>query len=411
MSELEKKLRQFIIDKCIPNGDEIVLYGCTNETAILIEILINIGRKPLAVIDGDCRKEGGYWYGIPVMMPRHNAGILGHAYIIIWSSYSSEMYSNMINLGVDNSRILLIDILKESDEYIDYRIQSLKKSLHVYSELKNKNSEHILMVAPRASGDIYLSLSLLSEWKRQNTIDRKICVVGLGNNAADLAQMFGVERFEYISDSDRRQLLFAYTILGDLLDIKILSPWEINVRNSYFPKTKSELVFYDKYKYEVFNLAIGTQGVFPSKIVTPNKEKSIILSPYAYSSPAPSLSTEFWENVAEKMIRKGYLVYTVGYGDKEPTVKNTVKIQFSYSEALEVLGKCIGFIASRSGLCDIVHNADCKQVILFSNRLLETSTSFYGMKNNFKDFNGIEINCDQYSEDELIETIIEKVCE
>ena len=93
------------------------------------------------------------------------------------------------------------------------------------------------------------------------------------------------------------------------------------------------------------------------------KGRTVILAPYAGSFQS-NIPSEAWERLVHSLKSMGYDVCTNCYGEKERPIKNTIPIQFSYEEGIPLIEYAGGFVAVRSGLCDILSQANCSMVIL-----------------------------------------------
>lgn len=326
--------------------------------------------------------------------------------VITTYDYVSEMSLQLQNAGITDFIIAKETFLYDSEFYLNHCIQEINRAYNMYEKLSLKYNDSIFLIAPKASGDLYFALAFLDEWKTRNNIKNTV-VIGCSENAVGILELYEINDFEIITPYESELLIKLYQVFCENLPIKLISPWQLKVRNSFFPTRENQIIFADKFRYETFGLDANPVPKFPEIKTLEKKESNhIILSPYAYSSPAPRLSTNFWIELAHELIQKGYDVLTVGYGKNEPAIIGSALIRFSYSEAGKILNGCSGFIASRSGLCDIVHSAKCRQTILFSNNIVPAASHLYSMKLNFPDFTGNEILCDDYNENELLEIIL-----
>ena len=406
-----KKLRDLIkeiVRKWVKGTSisDILLYGCSPETMILISVLNEMGMLVDAVMDGDTAKHGKKWYGVRIVSPDYAKDKnTEHSGVIVWSIHKKSMLEYLEQNEIFN--VLCIDIDRESEEYLNAKIDYLNEARNIYDRIKSVRGDCIFLITPGPSGDVYVALSYLDKWKKQKNINKNICLVGTSDNSKEIASLYGVDEFEKINESERLSLLFLHTVCEDELDILLVSPWELNTKNSFFPRYNSEFLFSDKYRYEVFDLTDGTEGCYPQMNRFEECDRNgVVIAPYAYSSPAPRLHINFWEKLVDTIKKEEENVFTVGYGEKEPAIKGTNLIRFSYKDIGQVLGKCKAFISVRSGLCDIAHNVSCNMVVLYTNTVMQKSTYFYGMKNNYKDYTGIEINCDNMTEKQLIKEIM-----
>ena len=406
MNKLYETIKQYIITNDVRQYTEVFLYGCTPENNILLEILNELSISVSAILDGDRRKENTQWCGQKVVQPEFIENINKDDFcVIVWSMHKVFMLERLHELGCKNCFEINID--RDSAEYLDVRLEYLKEAYCVWENISSIYPDDYYLVAPRASGDLYLSLAYVKKWKQQKNIQKEICIIGQGKNVSDVCELYSINHSICLAESDRKKIVYLSSVDNEL-PIKLLSPWELNIRSSYFPAINDKIFFKDKYRYEVFDLCQGTKAEFPKHSSDKSQGEYIIVAPYAYSSPVPQLSVEFWEKLVIEIMKKGIKVYTLGYGDMELPIKNTERIQFTYLEAGKILSKGKGLISVRSGLCDILHNVSCDKVILFSNLKNAVSSDFYGMRNNYEEFEGVEILCDNLSEEMIIDMILKE---
>ena len=409
MNDLENALRE-IFEKYNEQmqGKKIFLFGCSLETSVLIEYF-KAKKEIAAILDNHKRKEKTRWQDVEVRMPEYCLAYPYDYCVIIWSVYAEEMFDQLIDIGCKRESIIRIDICRDSEEFLDYKMRYMESAYTIYEGLVKNHGNSLFLIAPRASGDTYIGLSHIKAWKEKYQITESVVVVGSAGNLLDLLVLFHYKDYEILKEDERRKLIFLFSLMGEKIHLKMIAPWELNIRNSFFPHEGKSITFVDKFKYEVFQLSNNDRAEYPQYRKMEEKADYVVLAPYAYSTPAPNLSIGFWEKLTKKLVDKNYKVYTVGYNNREPAVKGTEEVRFSYKDAGTILGKSQGFISARSGLCDIVHNVWCRQFVLFSNRKRPFATSFYGMKENYWDYRGEEICCDDLPEEKIINMIIERL--
>lgn len=99
------------------------------------------------------------------------------------------------------------------------------------------------------------------------------------------------------------------------------------------------------------------------------KGRTILLSPYA--NTIQQISLRCWDELAEKLIKKGFCVCTNVGGKNEVPIKNTVPLCvdiYNFSLFVEKAG-C--FIGMRNGLCDLLLKCKAKIIILYSNEIFD----------------------------------------
>lgn len=396
---------------------EVIIYGCT---VFLNRIYKSLSENKIvvdAIIDNGQDKIGKTYLGIKVHKPEeflipYNENRL----VIVCSVHEKEMIDSLKGMGYNENNILHISSKMEFNhlnelEYVENEMQSVRVGYNIYQKLQQEYGDTVtLIMMPRASGDVFIACSYLKEWCKRYEIDNYV-LVGTGRNFVEIANMFQIVETRELTTEEKEKLLKAYMFLSEYMQVKVISEWVLRIRNSYFARKKNEICFVDKFRYETFGLPKGTKAekaIFTQQIdiekYRMNKEKTIIIAPYAYSSPAPMISKTVWEKLVKELLKLGYTIYTLGYGEKELAIDNTECIQFSYAEANKLLEYAGGFIGARSGLCDIVHSAVCKKVIIYGNSRA-ANMNFWSLKNNFDGFTGKEIMYEDYTEKEFIDYI------
>lgn len=143
-----------------------------------------------------------------------------------------------------------------------------------------------------------------------------------------------------------------------------------------------------------------------------DKNKAVILAPYEQgitSSGLPILSNAFWEELARKLVDKGYVVFTNCKDDEiEPKIKGTKKIfpKFCDMEAcVNVIGN---LISMRSGFIDYVRNSSAKMMVLYPNDeyYLQWGINLKGNNEKIKELKYLDSNLNIVSEEELLNNIV-----
>lgn len=401
-------------------GKKIVIYGCTFFAAKIYDKLRKVNIDISAFVDNDSNKVGKRYMGVTVYKPEvfllpHHSDIL----VIVCSVHAKEMIASLRKLGYTNSGVLHIDVMDDWEklctlEYADERLQRIMSGYEIYLHIIEEYGEEAkIIIAPKASGDIYIACSYLEKWMHKDNVTNYV-LVGTEKNMIDIAKIYQLSNTKLITQSDKELLLDAYMFLDNQLNIKLLSGWELRTRNSYFPVQKSSVLFSEKFKYETFGLAKEAKPTLPSFTNMINLEEyklkqnnTVIIAPYAYSSPAPKIRKNTWERLVERIREQGFEVLTVGYGEDEPPIKNTEIIRFSHVDAIGILEYSGMFIGARSGLCDIISSAKCKKIIIYGGAIRNNGVlPFFSLKENFEQFTGSEIIFDDYTEKEFIEYVI-----
>ena len=97
-------------------------------------------------------------------------------------------------------------------------------------------------------------------------------------------------------------------------------------------------------------------------IATIPKGKAVVFSPYAKSVTA--IDPKVWDDAVAYYSGAGYKCYTNVIGDEKP-LEGTEVISSSLLEIRSVVERAGTFIGIRSGLCDILREANAKKIALY----------------------------------------------
>lgn len=402
-------------------GESITIYGCT---VFAKQIFLLLRKKSIPVdafVDNDVRKAGDKYLGVDIFSPRqYLLPFDSHKRIVVCSIHEAEMLDSLYGMGYGSENILHIGIetgnAPDSEELAEEKMDLVRAGIDCYQRLQSEYGEDaVVLVAPQASGDVFLACAYLQLWRRSYGVGEYV-LVGGHPNIVEIADLYGLHgKARQVSKEDREGLLAAHMFLGEHLHIKPLTGWELRIRNSYVANPQKPFLFREAFKYETYRLEKEAVPEYPKRIrqrlrdefQCMKKGAAVVIAPYAYSSPAPMIGMRIWDEIADRLRRRGYKVFTVGYGEKEPPIKGTLRIQFSYREACDILEHAGGFIAARSGLCDIVHMAECRQLVIYGKNIRNPYVAdFFSLKRNYPDFNGTEITFDDYAAQDFVERVV-----
>ena len=236
-----------------------------------------------------------------------------------------------------------------------------------------------------------MACAFLPEYLRQENIQAHILLV-IGNSCLRTASLFGIENIVVLSSVEAELILKAWEFLGNTkMNLKPLLYWGWRVKRYLYADQYPQITFTEMFRHDVFDLDISVKPTVPmSKAdntyakrlfqkMDLKKGQTIIIAPYA-GSFVPNISMESWESLTELLKEKGYCVCTNCFGDKESPIYGTQPIIFPYEEAKNVLEYAGGFIAVRSGLCDIVSSANCKMVIIYENGFNASRYEYFSLR-------------------------------
>lgn len=364
----------------------VILFGCTVYARNIRDSLKKHNVKVEAIVDNNPNKVGKDCLSVKVYSPQMYLSQYEEEFaIIVCSKYYYEMTKQLNQWGYKEG-IHILNIMVSECEILEKDSESELFSLFEQAEtgferyrniLKRYSREYKVLACPYpGTGDIYMACSLLDIYLKQNNISRYILVV-IGNNCRKVANLFRIENIEAVSKEEMELMLKAWEFFGtEKMNIKPLLYWGWRTKHFLYADKYPQITFNEMFQYDVYEFAdiqMGKRIAYDKKSEYAKNlfhelglrpGKTVILAPYA-GSFASEMGLELWEQLTDRLIERGYQVCTNSCGESEPPIKNTVPVFFPYEEAVNVLEYAGGFVALRSGLCDIVSQADCKMVIIY----------------------------------------------
>ncbi len=380
------------------NDKRIYIFGCTLNAGYIIECLLNNEKTAYGFIENDKTKVGTKCTNIMIYSPQSLLEDENPKIIIIASAkYSREMVGQLLGIGLCESEMLVVPLSSNQglgdfdEEKIASNLEQVKNGIEIYEGLQKIYKSDAMMLFPYpGTGDIYVACGFLNAYLKKNKIVSPLLVV-CKKNCKEIAALFGYEFIEIISQKEMNNILLAWQFLGaEKIGVKPLLFWGWNAKYYYRAyRRHKEISFSDMFKYDVFGLSKNEEFRHPKKYTDEEyisslstsydieKGKSIIIAPYA-GSFISSITFDVWEEIAQRLKKKGYSVFTNCFGAEVP-IKGTKAICFPYEKAVNVLEYAGGFIGIRSGLCDVISNADCKKMIVYESNYLASDYEFFSI--------------------------------
>lgn len=402
---------------------EIVIFGCTPYAKSIQNLLSRWEIRVTAIIDNNPNKAGKDCMGIKVYRPEeYLQPYRDKVFIIICSKYHYEMEQQIKHMGYKEQEILDIPVLESmessdhSKQEFDNRIAEIEQGYLLYREIKKlyPDDARVFLCPYPGTGDVYMACSFLKEYIEKEHINHYILAVN-GNSCLKAAKIFGIEAIYKVSEREKDLLLNAWQFLGSTkMRLKPLLHWGWRTKRYLFSDNHPHITFAEMFKYDVFGLGSEARpqgypirsdhrfcaGLFNKMNL--KKGRTVILAPYAGSFQS-NIPSEAWERLVHSLKSMGYDVCTNCYGEKERPIKNTIPIQFSYEEGIPLIEYAGGFVAVRSGLCDILSQANCSMVILYENGFNASKYEYFSLKKMGLNENVVELIYDPLSTiDEII---------
>ncbi len=394
---------------------EIYLFGVSDNTRQIIQILRELGVEPRNVIDNDITKQGSYCSRLKVIsFDEIEESDDKKKLYIIYSAYWREMLPQLTERGIRKKNIWRLN--RKSGLLLSLLIKTYLGKIF-YIELKEKYGDVPIFVCPyTGTGDIYLIGTFWEEYINKNNINDYVFVV-ISNACKKVANLFDIKNIEVVKKKEYVSYLIDYYLYdSEKGKIKILNDcWaQVHTNQVEWFRGYKGLYFTDLFRRFVFDLQDDICPRHPTfkdvseKVEIIFKEygliakKTVILSPY--SNTLSDLPIEFWENLVVQLVKKGYVVATNSGGKTEPAIKGTIGIFFALDIAPQIIEEAGHFVGIRSGFCDVISGTKAKKVILY-----DKGNRFYmGSAYEYFNLKGMQL-CDDAIEIEYEHTNINDV--
>lgn len=268
-------------------------------------------------------------------------------------------------------------------------IEQLELGEKTYATMRQQYPEDFLFVTPYLGvGDIYLLNLYIPDYLKKYQLTRARIL--LSNPAQrKICALFGIESSLVSKEEIKSLIYFQQAVGAENLGLKVL---DVNIY-----QRKGDLVHtlhgldYNTLLQKMLFLS-GERKVAGkflqediSQLVADNHldlNNTIILSPYANTMAL--MEPEIWEQLANRLLEKGYDVYTNVGNESEPVIAGTKPLFIPFSMMLAVVDQIKCFIGLRSGLCDVISPTKNKMVLFYTQLpwgTPEMLLALYGLEN------------------------------
>lgn len=395
--ELVKQLKENIDDLIDSNrltSAQIYLFGMNTPGDRVIQYLQSKGCFVEGIIDNNVNNQGHDLLGVRVYSPDILCGKADRSIrVLICSKYYPEMKLQLEKMGYqENVHIFKIlelspgTTISSEEKYFREAVLNLKKNMSVYHAITDayeQEGSHYLLCPIRANGDIYISASLVQAFREKHKYKRVILIV-VGKSGLKIADLFQLKDVLAVEQQEMEALVNLCRVLGSVAThMTVIHPEQYYFNIFSHLECFRLLNFMDFIEHGMLALEGDSFVNVPSSSKKEMHallgEKDILLAPYANSLPC--LPVVFWETLVEKLLEKGFHVYTNSDGEMEPAIKGTDPLFLAFDEIENELSHCGGFIGLRNGLCEIVSGFSCKKVVLYPEKGMGFGTvqEFYGL--------------------------------
>lgn len=362
-----------LISKNMIQEKTIYLFGHCNATEELAELLLQKGYEVFAILDNNIAKQGTCYKGILIVKPdevlkadadRVLVCIVARAYAAMAKQLKQLGYTGAVKKLVDYNSYAEYSL---SPETMQAKKERLARGMKRLEKLKQKYPGCFQIYCPfSALGDVYYAMAYLPYFLEKRNV-KKYVVFTIGSACAEVVRMFGAEHVEALSQTEIDETIQAvlYTQDKEAFISHQDRPYVVKLYKAlYLKKIPLEVI----YKCGVYGLPVDTIPYKPcrlkryEKLEEIPKNKAVVLSPYAKS--VTNISKNYWQQVIDFYKEKGYAVYT-NTAPEEMELPGTIRLEVKLSELQSVVERAGVFIGLRSGLCDVIKEADCKKIALY----------------------------------------------
>ncbi|MCI8529292.1 MAG: hypothetical protein HFH82_09105 [Lachnospiraceae bacterium] len=381
------------IDKLFRQGvfrdRKIYLFGVSENSRQIIQILRTYQIEPANVMDNDRAKQGSYCSRVRVV-PIDGVEDLtnGRNLYIVCSLYWREMAVQLQDRGIRKENIILLYHVESLLEHYRHAVSGKR----IYDELLSKYGKVPMFVCPyTGTGDIYLIGTFWRQYLERNHIEDYVFLV-ITKACEKVTRLFGIKNVVVFKKKMECACLIQYHMLcPQKVNITLLNDswYQIHTNPLEWFRGYKGLEFTELFRRFVFELPDGTKPEHPlfpnvdSKLDAIFQEKhlqagnTVVLSPF--SNTLADLPNGFWVGVAKRLQQQGFTVCTNSGGEAEPAVEGTAAVFCSLEIAPQFVERAGYFVGVRSGFCDIVSGSKAKKVILYDarNRFFNSSAYEY----------------------------------
>lgn len=370
--EMENNL-EHLLEKQIIQDKDIYLFGHCNASENLVDLLIEKGYEVKAILDNNISKQGFLYKGVPVVVPeellrKDEKNIL----VCIVARAFAAMEQQLRQMGYRGR----IEKLVEYNSYADYSLsqttimekrERLNRGVLLLEQEKRAYPGSYRIYCPFcALGDVYYMMAYLPHFLLKKKV-QNYAVFTIGQSCADVVKLFGAEHVKALSQKEMDESIQAvlYTRDANAYIPHQDRPYTVKLAKAlYLKRIPLEMI----YKYGVYGLeksCIPHQPIKLESYKNPGQiipGRAVILSPHAKS--VTGISKAIWDDIMDHYRKKGYQLFT-NVTERETALPGTIPLQIKLAELQSAVERAGTFIGLRSGLCDVLKEANCKKIALY----------------------------------------------
>ena len=356
---------------------KIYLFGASDHTRQVVQILRKYKMEPEHILDNDSRKRHSFCARLEVILPEDVEDLSDESYVyLIYSPFWREMKEQLVRLGVPKERVICL--FEGDKKSFQGRLYESYKGKKVYERIRKRYGKLPILLCPyTGTGDIYLIGTFLDRYIRQENLGEFVLVV-VSNACRKVADIFRIKNVEVLKNLKEGEYLIHYYLLcPDRIPLKVLNDsWgTIHANKLEWFRGYKGWNFMELFRTFVFNLPDDAlperpaldnvdeelERIFEENHLIP--DRTVVIAPY--SNTLADLPDSFWSGIVTYLHDKGYAVCTNCGGSAEPPLPDTVPVSFSLTIAPQFVSRAGYFIGVRSGLCDVISAADAVKIVLY----------------------------------------------
>lgn len=354
-------------------GKKIYLFGHSNVTETLADLLLDRGYRVSGILDNNKAKHGESYKRIMVLPPEEIIrGKQSEKLVCIAARAYEAMARQLRQLGYNGK----IEKLADYNSYAEYSLEEktvikkkerLARGILRLNQLREKYPGDFLILCPfSALGDIFFTMSYLPHFLAARHIEN--CVVCVSGGACrQVVELFGTYPVEMYSQKELDELIQACVYTEDVNSYIAHQdrPYVVNLHKALYVKC---IPLEKIYKCGVFGLSQETEPCRPTiwedypDLDSILPEKAAIFAPYAKS--VTTFDEAFWKPIVADFRERGFQCFT-NVAEGERPLEGTLGISPRIVEMQSVVERAGTFIGIRSGLCDVIRYARCRKVALY----------------------------------------------
>ena len=370
--EMKRNFNQLIRENKA-RGKSIYLFGHCNASEMLADLFRKEGYLVKAILDNNSSKYRTSYRGIPIVAPYEVLDEEPEKVLVcIVARASASMEKQLIQMGYGGEieKLVVYNSYAEysfSEDTISKKQKRVERGICLLEQERKRYPGCYRIYCPfPALGDVYYMMTYLPYFLTKKNITDYV-VFTVGKACRDVVKLFGTKNADVMSQENMDESIQAvlYTRDADAFIPHQDRPYVVNLAKAlHVKKIPLELI----YKYGVFGLDAGCIPYKPTKLrkyTVPEKMiygKSVILSPYAKS--VTNIPSNYWEQIIKFYRNRKFSVFTNAVNG-EVTLPGTIRLEISLDQMQSAVEQAGIFIGLRSGLCDVINEAECEKIALY----------------------------------------------